>query len=394
MKKYNMITPEGTKDILFEECIARRKIEKKIKNVFTKRAYNEVISPGLEYYDVFNLENASIPQYEMYKTTDNKGRLVVFRPDLTLPVARIASTRLKQHKGVSRLFYNQTVYRNRKELSGRSDECTQAGIELLGASGLMADVEVIATAIEALNSCNINFRLEIGHAGLFKYIAEKLGVDEDTKEKIRSTIESKNYALINDIIAKIDNSKYSEAIKKLPRLFGGEEVFDEALQICCDKKFTDILFYLQSLYKALSKLGLGDKIIIDLGLVQRNDYYTGVVFSAYTQGFGSAILSGGRYDKLMEKFSSPMPAVGFALEVDAITNILLPQEKIKSADFIVFGELGKEIEVQIKINELTKQGFVCQTSFCKNPDETLAFARENGISKMIILDESEREVLV
>ena len=142
MKKFNKITPEGTKDILFEECLSQRTVSERLTHIFKMRGYNEVITPGMEYYDVFDAPNAAIPQYEMYKSTDNKGRLIVFRPDLTLPIARLTATRLQAMEKPIRLYYNQPIYRNRKDLSGRSDETTQAGIELLGASGLKADIEV------------------------------------------------------------------------------------------------------------------------------------------------------------------------------------------------------------------------------------------------------------
>ena len=144
MKKFNKITPEGTKDILFEECLSQRTVSERLTHIFKMRGYIEVITPGMEYYDVFDAPNAAIPQYEMYKSTDNKGRLIVFRPDLTLPIARLTATRLQTMEKPIRLYYNQPIYRNRKDLSGRSDETTQAGIELLGASGLKADIEVIS----------------------------------------------------------------------------------------------------------------------------------------------------------------------------------------------------------------------------------------------------------
>ena len=185
MKKFNKITPEGTKDILFEECLSQRTVSERLTHIFKMRGYNEVITPGMEYYDVFDAPNAAIPQYEMYKSTDNKGRLIVFRPDLTLPIARLTATRLQAMEKPIRLYYNQPIYRNRKDLSGRSDETTQAGIELLGASGLKADIEVIAAAVEALSACTENFRLEIGSAKFFGPLADELPVSADKKEDIR-----------------------------------------------------------------------------------------------------------------------------------------------------------------------------------------------------------------
>ncbi len=388
MKKFNLITPEGTKDILFEPCIARRELEKKVKDIFTAKAYNEVITPGIEYYDVFNMGDMNISQTEMYKTTDNKGRIVVFRADSTLPVARMVSTRLKDHSMPLRLYYNQSVYRNRVGQNGASHETTQAGIELLGASGLMADLEVITTAVDTLKATKLNFRIEIGDANIFKILVDKLCVSEDVKEEIRSVIESKNYAALKDITSQIEPSIYTKAIEHLPRLFGGEEVFEKAKDYCSDEEFATTLDYLRTVYNSLCELGLSDNVIVDLGLVQKNHYYTGIVFSAYVENHGMAVISGGRYDNLLEKFSNPIKAVGFALEIDAIANIIVEDKSVKVPDVLVYCEKGLEVKAQIKIKELISNGVICETSFFDTIEETKAYADEKGIKEIIVIKEA------
>lgn len=394
MKKYNMITPEGTKDLLFQECIVRRRAEEKLKAVFSARGYREVITPGIEYYDVFDMDGTAIPQYEMYKSSDNKGRLLVFRPDLTLPIARLAATRLKSHKGPMRLYYNQPVYRNRKDLSGRSDEECQAGIELMGIGGLRADLEAIVVAVEALGACGLNFRLEIGHAGLFSIFADKLEISEEHREDIRTTIESKNYAALSGLLESVPPSVYREAMMNLPRLFGGAEVLEKVEAYCVDPEAREIIGYLKELYRCLVKLGLGDRLMVDLGLVQRNHYYTGVVFSAYVEGHGASVLTGGRYDRLLEKFQSPMPAVGFGVDVDAVSGFLIRDEEPAIPQVIVYGGRGREMEAQLKLNLLAAEGIVCESSLFSTGEETLSYAKEKGIAKVIILDETEEEVLL
>ena len=113
MKKYNKITPEGTKDLLFEECITRRSVEQKLAQVFTAHSYHEVVTPGLEFFDVFHFDASEIGQELMYKMTDKRGRLVVMRPDSTVPIARMTATRLQNQPKPSRLYYTQQVYRKR-----------------------------------------------------------------------------------------------------------------------------------------------------------------------------------------------------------------------------------------------------------------------------------------
>jgi len=394
MKRFNKVTPEGTKDILFEECLAQREVSARLERVFRMRGYNEVITPGIEYYDVFDLADAAIPQYEMYKSTDNKGRLIVFRPDLTLPIARLTATRLQAMEKPVRLYYNQPVYRNRKDLSGSRDESTQAGIELLGASGLRADLEVITAAVDALSACVENFRLEIGNARFFKALADELPISEDQKEDIRLTIESKNYAVLGDMMDALEPSPYTEAIRKLPRLFGREEVFTEAEGFCSGHPvLAETLQYMRTLYNALVQLGLRDRLMVDFGLVQRNAYYTGVVFSAYVENYGGAVLMGGRYDNLLKQFDAPMPAVGFAAEVDALAALLLENDenapKAPTPEVLIWSAAGREIEAQLLLRQLTAEGKVCEAAVQDTEEAARAYAARRSIPRVIVVGSEE-----
>ena len=95
MKRWNIYTPEGVQDILFESCRQKRLLESKIRDAFRLNGYKEVETPTIEYYDTFGGERGLINQESMYKFCDSKGRLLVLRPDLTVPVARVAFTRLR-----------------------------------------------------------------------------------------------------------------------------------------------------------------------------------------------------------------------------------------------------------------------------------------------------------
>jgi ATP phosphoribosyltransferase len=163
MKKYNCITPEGTRDLLFEECTARREIESKLMDLFRANGYSEVITPFVEFYDVF--EGCHIPAENMYKSLDSKGRAIVIRPDSTLPIIRLAETRLKNEPRPLKLCYNQTIYRVNPKEAGRDDEIAQCGVELIGAD----DDSVISLAKDAL-------KLIAGsRESLFEIVNEKRG---------------------------------------------------------------------------------------------------------------------------------------------------------------------------------------------------------------------------
>lgn len=387
MKRYSKITPEGTRDLLFEECNARRIVESRLSDLFKSRGYNRIITPSIEFFDVFDRDSAGILPEMMYKLTDSQGRLMVLRPDNTLPIARVAATRLRDMQMPIRLYYAQKVFIQSPTLVGFNDESAQSGIELIGASGIRADLEIITTAVDALDKCGAkDYRIEIGHAGFFKALSKSLDVDDETREEISLLIEAKNYAALNDILDNLQNNEVTRAIKMLPRLFGGVEVLDEACKLSDSKQAQDALKYLRNVYKCLDDLGLGNKINIDLGLVHRSNYYTGVVFRGYIEGSGVTVLSGGRYDKLIGEFGNPLAATGFGVEVDALANAMLLRGEVKlpkPVDVLVFGEDGCEIKALRYITQLNEKGFICENSIFETMQQSYEYAVRRGIKRLV-----------
>ncbi len=386
MKKNLKITPEGTKDYLFRECTAVNYVRKKIERVFSNHQFHQVITPALEYYDLFSTELGSIDAASMFKTTDNTGNIVVVRPDSTLPIARMVTTRLQNEVFPVRLYYNQAVYRNNPSLTGRANEIMQLGIELIGSTGKRADLEVITTAVESMQAVSDDFRLEIGHSMLFNALADELEAPVETKDIIKTYIENKNYSALNDILDKLTKSETATAIRRLPSLFGGEEVFEKAEKIIKSEKALEALDYLKSLYKSLLSLDLGDKLSIDLGLVQRNEYYSGMVFSGYVHGYGDAILSGGRYDKIFDNFDCAMGAAGFAININHIAERAKYTSKKNIPEVLVFAKTDEDIMDAIEYtSKLVKQGVKAQFSDLSDEKEARAFAERLKIKKFEVI---------
>ncbi len=389
MKKYAKVTPEGTRDLLFEECSARKIVESKLSALFRSRGYNRIITPSIEFFDVFDRESAGIMPESMYKLTDSQGRLMVMRPDNTLPIARVVATRLKEMKLPIRLYYTQKVFRQSPTLTGFNDEVAQSGIELIGTQGIRADLEIFITAVDALEKCGVkDYRIEIGHAGFFKALSESLDVDDETRELISSLIESKNYAALNDVIDKLESNETTKVIKMLPRLFGGLEVIDKAEQLCKSESARKSLDYLRNLFNKISDLGLNDKVNIDLGLVHRSNYYTGVVFRGYIEGSGVTVLSGGRYDKLIGEFGNPLEATGFGIDVDSLANAMLSSGEVRRprpADILVYGNDGCEVKALKYIAELNEKGFICENSVFDTEDESRKYAMQKGIKRFVLV---------
>lgn len=395
MKNYDLITPEGTKDLLFGECIVRRNIENTLLGIFRSRGYSEIITPGLEFFDVFNQKSRYFPQEALYKMTDSKGRLLVMRPDTTMPIARVVATRLRDAVLPLKLCYNQTVYRNESALKGRSDETVQAGIELIGSQMKMADLEVISTAVDALNAFGMEFSLEIGHIGVFRTLVDKLEADEKDKDYIRKLIENKNFPALNDFLDTFGINPITSALKKLPALFGGEEVFEKAEELIPDENVKRILNELRDIYVSVAEIcGDDGNITVDLGLVNKTDYYTGLIIKGYLKGHGEEVISGGRYDKLIAEYGYDVPAVGFAVNVNAISKVIekngiLPT--VKGADAIVFAEEGSEVKAIRTAKELREQGFVVENALFSDIESVREYAKEKKIARVVIVESDEEE---
>lgn len=390
MKTNNKITPEGTRDILFSECRARRRLETQICRGFFRAGYNEVRTPVVEFYDVFNLGADSIPQEQMYKLTDSKGRLLVIRPDSTPPIARLYATRLQKATLPMRIYYSQPTVMMCQSMRGRSDQTYQAGIELIGASGKRADMEVLSLAIESLRECGADFRFEIGHAGIFKALCEQLPLSSDEIEVIREHIELKNYAALSETLDAIEDCPAAKAVSRLPRLFGGIEVLDEAASLFDSSEALSILDYLRDIYNLLSQSGLGDRLLIDLSLVHHNEYYTGIVFSGYAHGSGETIITGGRYDNLLSRFGADASAIGFGINIDALAQSVgaARSADVTVPDILIHAQEDCIYDAVRYANKLRSQGVVCELSIFDNADDARAYAAQRNIAKVEIITQA------
>ena len=323
MLKTLKTTPAATKDVLSQVCFARDKIKLSLLDFYKMRGFDRIETPVLEYYDVFDGSKANIPQQSMYKLTDSDGRLIVLRPDCTIPRARVASTRLKNAPRPIRLCYSQNVYTINPPHSPRSNEMPQVGIEIMGdKSSKKADLEAVFLAAESLDRINKVikgekenpfdkkgfletkspkenpiFRLELCHIGYFKGIMDQLRASDEEKEEIRQLVEKKNYYALEKSLGPYKETKAYNALMLLPRLFGGIEVVKEARKNYINEKTDSALAYLEELYENLKLLGLEKIISVDLGMVNKSDYYTGIIFKGYFEGAGEEVLSGGRSDK-------------------------------------------------------------------------------------------------
>lgn len=328
MDTYKRDVPDGMEDCLPCECRIKKNIENSIRNRFLLWGYDEIETPTLEYYDVFRSGVGAYMQESMLKLVDCAGRILVLRPDITVPIARIAAT--KMQKGEKRLFYIQNSFAAEPSL-GRTGEFTQAGIELIGKSGYSADAEVIALAVSALKVAGLKeFTIDIGQVNFFKALVSECVADGEL-DMLRHAVDSKDVQAIETAAEKLSiGTGLKEKIIKLPLLFGNSEIFDKALELCDSEQCVAAVEDLRNVYGLLVGYGLEKHISVDFGLLHDIAYYSGIVFRGIAQGIGFPIVSGGRYDGLIERFGSPQPATGFALGIKRVMIAMERQGLLRS----------------------------------------------------------------
>lgn len=318
MNKWKLYSPEGMQDLLGENCYRKREAEARLRQLYLMEGYREIETPLFEYYDVFSSAESEAAARSMYKTVDEKGRMLVARPEMTVPAARVAATKMSDGCMPIRIFYNGKCIRSDDVGGGKQREFTQSGVEILGSEDVFYDAVAIATAAQALKTIGLGeFIIEIGQVDFFKRLMEMAGFSEEDSEEIRLRIDSKDFFGVEEILAGKDIAgDAKKLILELPHLYGKREMLEDVKSRVSDQKLSGSIDRLLEVLDILEDLDAGDYFTVDLGMVKRLDYYTGIIFKGMTYGMGFPVLGGGRYDNLCDDFDRPMAATGFSLGLD------------------------------------------------------------------------------
>lgn len=241
---------------------------------------------------------------------DRDGRLVELRPDVTTAVARLVAQRYRDATDPLRLSYFLPVFREEPAMSGGERELIQAGVELIGPSGPMADAEVLALCVDAIERCGLSLEPDAVHVGNVALVRRMFGeLPDDARELVLAALRGGDQVgalrLARD--AGMTEAAVARARHTLSLIgMGIEEIGDEDDVMAV----RNVIHYARELYAGQPLWGLPN-----LSLVPELPYYTGVVFEIVHRAFGSPIASGGRYDLLLSAFGAPRPATGFAINV-------------------------------------------------------------------------------
>jgi ATP phosphoribosyltransferase regulatory subunit len=313
--------PPGSQDLLAGDVKRRRRVQAAWFSLAGKRGYEEVIPPTFEYEEVFTLGAGPDLASTLVRFVDQDGRLVALRADFTSSIARIAATKLGEAPLPLRLCYAGKVYRQRREGGGHRREVFQLGAELIGEGGPEGDVEVLRLTLETLRALEIHdFQINLGE---IRYIQPILrAIDPEAADVARRAIDQKDRATLGEIASHPAlPAEIARTLEQLPDLIGRSEMLRRAADLApCASAQASIqrLMKIDDLLNASER----DRIVYDLGEIRGLGYYTGIRFEVFVAGVGRSVGSGGRYDELLGLYGLDRPAVGFALETDALAELL------------------------------------------------------------------------
>ena len=345
-------TPEGVRDIYNKECETKLALQRKLSKVLHLYGYQDIQTPTFEYYEVFRKEIGSTSTQELYKFFDREGNILALRPDITPSVARAAATLFESEDMPIRLCYAGNTFINHSSYQGRLKENTQLGAELIGLDSVEADAEMLAMVADSLKQIGLQeFQISLGHVDFIRSLLKAAGLGEEESREIRALITNRNFFGIEEILdAHEVKESVREAFRLLPELTGGPEVLEQAMSAAPDLDARLAVTRLQQIFRLLRLYGADDHITFDLSMIGNYGYYTGIIFRAYTFGTGDAVVRGGRYDHLLEKFGKDTPSIGFAILLDELMGALgrqkIPVETIHR-NLIVYTEATEEQAVAL-----------------------------------------------
>lgn len=321
-------TPEGVRDIYQTECEMKHVLEHRLHHRLDLYGFRPIETPSFEFFDIFNKERGTVLSKEMYKFFDREGNTLALRPDMTPPIARCTAKYYRDETLPVRFSYIGSTFVNNSSYQGKLKEVTQLGAELINDSSVEADAEMIALTVECMMDAGLTkFQVEIGQADFFRGLMEEAGINSEEAEELRILIENKNtFAVEDKISGKAIPEGLKNIIKRLPELFGTLDKLLFVKNEITNARALAAIERLEQLYSHLANYGYEQYITFDLGMLSKFNYYTGIIFRAYTYGTGEEIITGGRYDSLVGQFGKEAPAIGMAIMVNQLMMALSRQK--------------------------------------------------------------------
>ncbi len=392
-----LFTPEGVRDIYGDECARRLVVQENLHQIMRLYGFQDIKTPTFEFFDIFSRQRGSVASREMYKFFDRNNNTLVLRPDITPSIARSVAKYYKEEDMQVRLCYVGNTFVNSSSYQGKLKEVCQIGAELINDCSSDADGEMIALTIECLQRAGLTeFQVDIGHADFFLGLVEEAGLKDSEVDELKALLENKNMFGVEDFL---ENKKIDENLKelfvKLPELFGDEESFSYVRSKTKNERVLNAVARLETLNSILETYGLSDYATFDFSMLSHYNYYTGVIFKAYTYGTGEPVATGGRYDHLVEQFGKRASAIGVAIVLDQLM-LALARQKIETKveeDIVLVLYHSQNRKTAIRIGNHYRENGISTRLMRKESghgmENYVAYGRKNRVKEILYIENEE-----
>ena len=302
-----------------------------LRSLYRKYGYKQYKVSSFEEYDLYMRNKNFLVSENILSFTDTDGRLMALKPDITISIVK----NTKDTEGMQKFCYNENVYRVTEHSYGFK-EIMQTGLECIGPIDMYSMCEVIILAAKSLEIISNKYILDISHLGIISGLIDEYITDSAVKKDIYKCVGEKNTHSLKEICDKngIDEKFFQnlslliniylplpEAVKKLETMEMNDTIRSAFEELC-------------QISQILTLYGLDENIFVDFSMVNDMSYYNGVIFQGFIENLPASILSGGRYDNLVQKMGKKAGAIGFAVYLDLLEK-LFPSKDSYDTDVLL-----------------------------------------------------------
>ncbi len=339
-----------------------------LRALYTKFGYKPFKMSKFEEYDLYGSNKDFLVSENCITFTDSDGRLLALKPDVTFSIIKNLDDTAE---GVQKLYYNENVYRVTKKAGGFS-EIMQTGVECMGNITDAEVCEVITLAARSLYAISENYILDISHMGVLSGLFNAMALKEADKTQLLGAVSEKNIGVIKNLLKEygVGEALTNKLLDLLNAYGSPEEALSKISNAVVNAEMQSAYNELEAVCKRFKDAGYDKNINIDCSVVNDMSYYNGIVFKGFIQGVPVSVLSGGRYDRLMQRVNKKAGAIGFAVYLDEVDRILENQNVSESKDSeddgylniaLPKGRLGEKV-----YDMFEKSGFECPQIHEKN----------------------------
>ncbi len=379
-----MRLPPGVRDWLPQEFAFKQSVEDRIAVVFDRWSYARILTPTFESYESLERGLGEKLMRQTFRFSDPLGEELALRTEMTTPIARVVSTRLRNATLPIRLSYIAPAYRYEEPQLGRMREFTQAGAELIGAAGADADAEALFMAVETLEAVGLaDAQFDINDSAIVDGALVSLGLAAAAVRSWKEAIAARNLVDLDGFAARdgVRAERYA-LLRRLVVTRGTEDVLAMARELAPNPEAQAAIYRLERILARAAALGFGARVAIDPALLRDLEYYTGFVFEGFLGDLGFSLCGGGRYDALLPRFGYDVPAVGWMVGVERILLALerrrVDERRSREVDVFVVGsdraamsERARGRRVRVDVRGLDRSA-------------AIAYARHKAIPRVLI----------